>query len=382
MIRRVLVASFLVGLVSIALGAAHARPVRVGRFVEIPFGVSGQHPWRTGGGGPTRMGLSEMRVPSKAPTRVWATRVGVGRVFAPAITESGTLYVGSQSGVTAVSQDGEVDWTVRLGLVSGTPSITPEGHVAVGAQPGDLVIAGGGQAVHRTRIGGAVRGSPLVLDDGSVVVAAYDGAVHRFDAEGRTMFRTPIPAVVRGAPALVAGEIVVPSGAEVLWMNLQGEIIRRVAIDGNITLGPAGARDDAIWVLSERGTLFAIASSGRVASTTELGIRPSVASSLAIGPDGSVRFGSIDSGLICVGSSGTERWRLESEGHITGGVVVDADGTTLALTQGGRLLAVDSRGHVSWRVEANARSDSPPVIGADGTIYVSTYGGELQAWRR
>jgi len=367
---------------SLATGIALARPVPVGRFVEIPYGVSARHPWRTGGGDRGRSSLSSATAPTRAPEKQWEARIGVGRVFPPAVAEDGTLFVGSQAGVAAVAPEGTVRWALRLGLVSGTPSLTPEGYVAIGAQPGELMVIGGARSQTTARIGGGVRGAPLVLDDGSMVVAAYDQAVHRFDAEGRRMFRTSVPTHVRGAPALTReGEVVVPAGPDLLWMSVRGRVLRSVPLGAEAALGPAVGVDGAVWILTTEGTLLGFAgASGRVVARSELGVRPSMDSNLAIARDGSVRFGTADAGVVCVGPTGTERWRFEN-GTYGGGISVDRTGATLAVSQTGVMVLLDARGSPVWTAEIGTRTDAAPVLGADGTVYVATFGGTLQAWR-
>ncbi|MEM9068860.1 MAG: PQQ-binding-like beta-propeller repeat protein [Myxococcota bacterium] len=358
-----------------------ARPVPVGRYVEIPYGVSEGHPWRTGGGDPRRTHRSEHRAPESAPTQQWTARVGVGRVFSPTIAEDGTIYVASQRGVAAVAADGTVRWERAVGLVSGTPSITPDGGIAFGTQPDELLVLRQGSARSRARIGGGVRGSPLVLDDGSIVLAAYDQAIHRFDADGRRMFRTPVTTQVRGTVARSGDLLVVPAGRELLWISVRGTIVRTTSLGSSIELGPAVADDGVAWVVTAEGVLVAVTPAGRVVVRTDLDARPSRASNLAIADDGSLRLGTADAGLLCIGAGGTERWRLTDRGTLAGEVIVDADGVALLVNSDGAMLAVEPDGDVRWQASLGTRTDAAPVLGADGTIYTTTFGGTLQAWR-
>lgn len=363
----------------LAAGVSFARPVRVGRFVEIPYGVSPRHPWPTGHGSARRTARARSAAPTAPPTKAWESRVGVGRVFAPAVAADGSLFVGSQAGVAMVAPDGAVRWSLRLGLVSGTPSITPEGHAAVGAQPGQAMVVGNGRIRHRATVGGGVRGSPLVLGDGSLVLAAYDQAVHRYDAEGRRLFRTPVAGNVRGMAARTRDRIVVPAGDEVLFLTLDGNVAERGSVGAEIALGPAVADDGSVWVLTGEGVLFAVEPDGAVGVRRELGVRPSLASNLAVAPDGSLRFATADAGLLAVGAGGTERWRYEADGPIVAGVTVDTEGRSLCLSVSGQLLLIGPDGQKLWNVPIGGRGDAAPVL-TEGAIYVPTFGGTLQAW--
>lgn len=361
-----------------------ARPVRVGRFVEIPYGISSSHPWRTGGGDPMRSARSTVVAPSQPPNQQWVAEVGTGRSHAPAIDEAGMLYVAGQRGLSAVGPDGTVRWTSRgLGSVSGTPSLTPDGHLAVGV-PSELMVVGAARVRARSSLRG-VLGSPLVLDDGSIVAVASSPSmvVQRVDADGHRMFSSVIRTRPRGAAAQSGGYIAVPIGHELVWMNVQGSVHRRVELGSEIALGPAVASDGAAWVATTDGVVAAIAPSGRVLTRVSLNIEPTFVSNLAVADDGSVRVPTVDAGLVCLGPNGTERWRVEALAPITGGITIDAEGTTLLLRRApDRLSAVGADGQIRWNVEVgNSGGDAAPVMGADSTIYVATFGGELQAWR-
>ena len=357
-----------------------ARPVRVGRFAEIPYGVSPRHPWPTGHGDERRTARSRFAIPEDPPVRTWQARAGVGRVFGPAVTEDGSLFVASQAGLSLVSSEGTVRWSMRLGLASGTPSLTPDGRAAVGVQPGRILVVGHGSVFHRANVGGGVRGSPLVLGDGSLVVAAYDQALHRYDSEGHRIFRTPLPGNVRGMAARTRDRLVVPSGDEVLFVTLDGRIAERGSVGGEIGLGPAVADDGSVWVTTTDSALVLVEPNGSIAVRRDIDVRPSMASNLAIAPDGSLRLATADAGLLALSPRGSERWRYETNGPIIGGIVVDRTGQTLCITVAGQLLAVDSEGQKMWDVPTEARTDAAPTL-TEGAIYVATFGGTVQAWR-
>ncbi|MEM1416523.1 MAG: PQQ-binding-like beta-propeller repeat protein [Myxococcota bacterium] len=360
---------------------AEARPVRVGRFARIPYGVSVAHPWRTGQGDPARRARSAFEAPAEPPRRRWRERVGGGRVFTPSIAEDGTIFVASQAGLAAVTPAGELSWAIELGLVAHTPSITPDGSIVAGANQTDLVFVRAGRVVLRTRVGGVVRGSPLVLADGSVVVSAWDQAVHRFDAEGRRLFRRPLRASVRGAPALgPAGRVWVPSGSELLQLDAEGGRRESVGLGAEIVNGPAIGEDGRAWVVLEDGTLHAVSRDGQPILRTPLDIQPSPGSNLAIARDGSLRVASASGALVAIAPGGSVRWRYE-EGRIVGGVTVDAAGVALTRDQSGAVVAVDAQGSLRWRLAIEGHGSAAPVLGADGTLYVPEASGALSAWR-
>lgn len=380
--RRALALAAVAAVLALAARAS-ARPVRIGRYAEIPYGISPEHANPTEGAGPSRAFRSEHRAPTEEPSRVWEARLPIGRGFPPAVDRDGTIFVAGMAGVTALTPEGQVRWSVRLGFTSGTPSLTPDGHVAVGTQGGEVVVVSReGDVRVRARVGGAVRGSPLVLGDGSIVVGGFDRTVSRLDAEGRRIFRVVVDTQVQGTPAWDArGSIVVPVGRELLFLSPEGDVQARALLGASIIAGPSLAQDGAAWVLSSDGALFAVERSGRVRSRSDLALRPAIASPFAVGADGAIRIGGRDAGLLCFGPTGTERWRVDSIGALPGGVSVDADGVAVAVDVDGRLLAVDAEGHVRWRAELGTRTSGPPVLGRDGTILVVTERGTLLAYR-
>ncbi len=366
------------------VSAAEARPVRTGRYVEIPYGVSEEHPWATEGGNARRNGRVNADAPPSAPTRRWEARLRLGRLAPPTVAADGTLFVAGAAGVGAVSPaDGQASWMLRLGFVTGTPSITPTGDIAFGTSGGALLqYTASGDARARTVTGAQVRGAPLVLADGSMVVGAMGQAVLRFDAEGRQVFRAPVTGVVQGAAAWSReGEILVPVGEELVVLSPRGDVRERVGLGDEIIAGPAVADDGTVWLLTRDRALHQLSSRFAVRSRTEVGGHVNVNTTIGVGRDGAVRVPTRDGGLVCIGPSGTVRWRLDSEGGFLGGLALDRNDVTLVVNDRGELLAVDPDGAVRWRVPVETRTDSAPVVGPDGTVYVATVRGTLQAWR-
>ncbi|MEO0325229.1 MAG: PQQ-binding-like beta-propeller repeat protein [Myxococcota bacterium] len=367
--------------VALAPEPAGARPVRVGRFARVPYGVSVAHPWPTGAGGGARRARALAAAPAQAPQRLWRERVGAGRAFSPALAEDGTLFVASQAGLAAVAPSGELRWALPLGLVAGTPSLTPDGSVAVGATPGEVVVVRAGRVVLRAPVGGVVRGSPLVLPDGSFVVAAWDQALHRFDAEGQRLFRVALPAGVRGAPARgPRGTLWVPAGSELVRVEADGRVRRRVDLGREIVNGPALADDGRAWVVLDEGLLVAVSPEGQPLVQRPLDMEPSAASNLAVAADGSLRVASASGALLGIGPGGSVRWRYE-EGAPSGGVTVDPEGVTLTRDAGGQVLCISAEGQLRWRLPIEGGGDAAPVLGEDGTLFVAEASGALSAWR-
>jgi len=366
----------------IAVDVASARPVRVGRYTEIPYGVPDE-PWVTGSGGPRRASRSRYRAPIEEPTKRWRRELRSSRPSPPLVLGAGELYVASSTGVTALGSDGAIRWSVRLGFVAATPSLSPTRDLVVGTNAGALVTLGtDGRVRGRTIVGGAVRSSPLVLDDGSVVITAFDQATHRFDAEGRRVFRVSMNAQTNEPPAWTsAGTLLVPAADWLHVMSPRGDRLASHTVGATIIAGPAIADDGTIWALAQDASLHQLSPRGGRLSRTELEISVSSDTGIAVGVDGAVRVPGRDGGVVCVGPTGTERWRVTGEGGFPGALTLDAADMTLAVNDQGRLIAIDAEGEIAWRVALGGRTNAAPVVGPDGTIYVVTTRGEVQAWR-
>ena len=371
---------------------ARARPVPIGRYVEIPYGVSADHPYPTFGGDAQRTGRTSVAAPRTAPILRWEARLSAGRPSTPAVAADGTVYVGSSSGLAAVAPDGTVAWNMRVGSVAGTPSLTPSGDVAFGTHAGALLLVSPiGEIRSRSAVGGPVRGSPLILADGSIVVSALNQAVHRFDADGRRIFRTDLPFQTLAAPAWDdrAG-ILVPAGGDLYFLRVSGGVHDHVSLGATIVAGPLIAADGTIWILTQDGALHGLERQGRIRSRTELGEAVTMTSAIAIGRDGAVRV-SLQNGVVCVGPNGTVRWRVQGEGAFDA-MTLGRDDVLLSIADvirqeaGGRqvrtgqLVAIGPNGGVLWRVDLGTRADVAPVLGADGTVYIATTRATVQAW--
>ena len=136
--RILLPLSLLLLLCTIAL----AEPVPIGRYVEIPIGVSQRSPYAMSGGDARRTGRSRARAPAQAPSRLWSVVLPQRELVPPVVLEDGTLIVGSAGGVHAIDPaSGEQRWYAPIGALRYTPSLTPNGELAAIAG-GKLVLVG------------------------------------------------------------------------------------------------------------------------------------------------------------------------------------------------------------------------------------------------
>ena len=102
-------------------------------------------------------------------------------------------------------------------------------------------------------------------------------------------------------------------------------------------------------------------------------------SSVAIGSDGSIYFGSSDYFFYALDSSGSQRWRHRTGDVIYSSPAVATDGTIYFGSEDHYLYALNPDGSQRWRFTTFGAIDSSPAIAPDGTIYVGSRDGKLYA---
>ena len=314
---------------------------------------------------------------------MWERALRHRRPRGPTLGADGTIYLGSMGGLSALGADGTELWTARIGTVQAAPSLSPSNDIVVVTRGGLVALVTPEGVVRRSAdLGAPARGSPLVLDDGSIVVGTIDRRVHRLDANLRRVFVTE---VADGTAATISlarrGSLALAAGRLLTLLDPRGSLQRQVSLGGRASSAAAIGDDGTIWVPTVEGVLLAIDPSGRVRSRTELGSRHYDEAAPAIGHDGSVRVPTLTAGLVCVGPGGTQRWAAANAAGLNGPVSIDDDDTTLVVDRGGRLLAIAADGTERWRVVLGTYSFQAPVLAADGTVYVATERGPIQAWR-
>ena len=107
----------------------------------------------------------------------------------------------------------------------------------------------------------------------------------------------------------------------------------------------------------------------------------------AVGDDGSVYFGSTDSILYALSRDGSDKWKYDTKGTITGDVTIDDKGTIYVASGG--LLAFGPEGKLKWKIPSERLGASSPAVGPTGQIYflrdeklcAATNEGKIQ-WER
>ncbi len=101
----------------------------------------------------------------------------------------------------------------------------------------------------------------------------------------------------------------------------------------------------------------------------------SVVATPAIGPDGTLYFGSVDHFFYALNSDGTLKWRINLGSNCVVSPTVGPDGTIYVGAD--KLYAINPNGSIKWVYEYhNYFVFATPVISSEGTIYIHTTGND------
>ena len=251
----------------------------------------------------------------------------------PAIAADGTIIgVSTDGNLQAFNPDGGQRWAVSLGSrVLMSPVLGQDGKVLVGDAAGRLRAlnpSDGTFAWSKTGLG-TVRGV-VVAPDGTIFAGTDLGLLVAFDPDGTEKFRLQAAAGVTSAPALAAN-------GDVYWAT-QDRHLARTTSTGN--------------------TIWSVAFDDGV-----------IASSPAIGPDGTIVAGAGASLLAISPDSGAVKWRIGLGAPVTTTPAVAPDGSVYAGSDNGLLTAATGAGQVRWQYQAGGAIMSSPALGPDGLIY-------------
>ena len=303
----------------------------------------------------------------------------------PAISDDGTIYIGSSYQLTT----GETD---SLYAISSSGSLEWE---------------------YETGVDSPIRGAPVVGGDGTVYCLVYvlaDTNTHLYalNSDGsfkwryQNLYESINPSWGELTPALSTQEVIyAPGGNKLYAINSSGELVWQYpAVTGGPSfstpaIGASGAiyanTSDGIYAVNPDGTLkwkYEIESYEKSYSPPALSSQETV----YVGGGGSSP-GCNDDYVYAISADGELLWRFNTELLVIGSLAVDSDGTIYVGTtskgsikqagQCGIFYAINPDGSEKWSYDTSvdfvgdvpdAQTDiySSPTIGADGTIYFST----------
>ena len=134
------------------------------------------------------------------------------------------------------------------------------------------------------------------------------------------------------------------------------------------------ADDSVVYFGSWDGKLYALATQPDVNGTAvllwafETGGR--ISSTAAVGPDGSVYFGSNDHFVYCLAPDGGLRWKYDTQGEVLSSPALSSAGVVVIGSNSHVITALRPNGTLLWQRTTGNWVTASPVIGNDGAVYV------------
>ena len=299
-------------------------------------------------------------------TLKWRFKAEEGFFSSPLLGPDGTLYLTSIDGHLYAVEDsvtyGKMRWRTHLeySFNLSSPAMNAQGTIFVGS-PSFYAYAVNSQtgAINwRYKTGWCIISSPAILEDGTVCIGSKD---HKLRALVDSLQG---PKWTFAAGTFYDGHLIDASPA--------------VGPNGTIYVGsdPYGASgklpvpvDTSFWAVNPDGSL-------KWAFPTGDGVE----SSPAVGPDGTIYFGSYDSCFYAVADSGTNgflKWKYKTGGPIDGSPTVDGDGDIYVGSRDSTLYAFYPDGGIKWTYPLDGGTECSPTIDGNGNLLIGTFNGTL-----
>jgi len=324
---------------------------------------------------------------SPSGVQLWSAPVSSGTITKAAMGSDGTLYMGSDQGITALTADGGFKWQVipHIGLFESSPAVGPDGNIYLGCDDKYLhAYSPAGTPLWSYLTGNKVKGGVVTAPDGTIYVGSDDGKLYAIHPDGTLKWSYQTNSYVESTPLLGSdGTIYFGSYDNAVYaLNPDGTKKWSYQTAGKITTIPAIAGDGTLYVGSNDGKLYAFDTSGKV--KWSFAVAGPINSSPGVGVDGTVYVGSPDDSLYALTSSGQKKW-WKVLGTLSSAPAIGVDGTlylgcTLLLDSGPQtsLMAMNPDTSTKWVYPMNIY-DPVPAIAADGTIYIGTNDKDMVA---
>ncbi len=224
--------------------------------------------------------------------------------------------------------------------------------------------------------------SPVVAEDGSVIVATSDAHVVAMTASGQKRWDVIVAASVAAPPVLTAS-------SEVLVATTSGRIVKLALSDGAEVLARDGAAGASAFLPLADGTVVYTAADAKLhrfnisdlqeKSTVEVqSIEP-----LTLARDGAILAAGQDGTLRRVASDGAVSELFRSGGGaLVFAPIVTSYGDIVVVAQDGKLRSLDASGKLRFERPLGGAPRGIPAASFEGNVYVATEGGKVMGFDR
>lgn len=230
-------------------------------------------------------------------------------------------------------------------------------------------------------LGAQISGSPVVRDDGRVLVGARDVRLYCLDANLTTVVWVadlePFgSSIYFSSPALdEEGNAYITTNRKLVKVGHDGDV--RWAWPRNnllsISHSPVVGRDGKVYFACYSDSLYAVNPDSTLAWGRDLD--SDVNSAPAVGPDGRIYVattrGSGDWKLWCFNPDGSSPWQVTLAGDADFASPTVGPDTVAYVGANRYLYAVNPNGTVRWRDSLGARIRSCPALANESTLYVA-----------
>jgi outer membrane protein assembly factor BamB len=336
------------------------------------------------------------------PKIQWQVSTGSKLLTGTALGSDGTIYVGSDDSLCAISANGKLLW--KHAVFSGmgaAPVVGPNGAIYLTSSVGDVQsVNPDGSSRWDSHYGLIGFASPPVLSNGVLYLANTVSDIWAFKAdspdpqlwtvqterEGLSFAGLTLPGIARTdkvrsytAPLVgLDGNLYVPRQKWLHSLSPDGAE-RWTILLSNGLLGSAAIGQDGTIYLGNQAfdtKLYAVSSGG--GKRWEVPVSGIVRGSPVIDASGDIYF-SLDTRLVALSPDGSMKWELERPG--SSGPALAQDGTLYLGFETYHFGAVTSGGRLKWNYQTPGAVSAAPTIGPDGTIYIATNQGEVLALR-
>ena len=264
-------------------------------------------------------------------------------------------------------QSSTLKWSVPLRAGESSPAIAADRLIWVGTSEADggavVVLSSNGTIQAALPTAGPVRSSPARSATGLTIIGSSDGVLYGVRRES--------PIADAGADAGDAGDAGDASDADA---EADAEIPAARAVFqrslASIASSPAIGGDGTIYISTTDGKLVAVSADGSATKWTAT-TNDTLGSSPALATDGTVYVGSSDRKLYAFTRDGSSKWVLETGGAILGSPVVGGDDTIYVGSSDGKLYAVAPDGKLRWAYVTGASITGAPCV-RGGLVYVGS----------
>ena len=234
--------------------------------------------------------------------------------------------------------------------------------------------------------GGEITSSPAIGSDGTIYVGSYNSKLYAVNPDGTKRWEFLTGSYIRTSPVIGPDNIIYIGSDDKKFyaINKDGTKKWEFITNTEVTFSPTIGDDGIIYLVANTSYLYAINPDGSILWEYVTPIppgystRPSILSSPAIAPDGTIYI-STGGGLTALYPDGSLKWRNESTHYGSSALAIDKNGRIYLGGRNDNLYAINPDGSKEWVFEVPHSLTSSPSLGPDGTIYIGCWDDRLYA---